>query len=225
MNANGLLDLARFFVSFSENNSDTSLRVWREGDSFRFHLTNNNRGQKGNSNSTVFSPATSVPLFPSNQPSPNFSTPPPVFSPKSPSQNHKPHSAALHPNSPELDLRVQEISSKKQGDDDRDVKLSEKDKSTGNQLHTIEDDQCVEEVGDEIPGINIHDRERDSYISDDPGQFKNPVFSVCRNRSCEFCEQHREKPKSFFICFTHHYQQPHYHEKTKECRYDCAYRN
>ena len=78
MNANGLLDLARFFVSFSENNSDTSLCVWREGDSFRFHLTNNNRGQKGTYSSTAFSPATSAPLFPSTQPSPDFSTPPPA---------------------------------------------------------------------------------------------------------------------------------------------------
>ena len=201
MDSTSLLNLAGFFVTMSETNPDITLKVWKEAGSFKFHLTNNHHQPRRESS-----------------PQSIFSTPPPVFSPKSPSQNHKPHSAPLHPQTPEPD---QEIFSKKQKDDDRDEKLSQKDSGTSNQLHTTEDDQCVE-VGDETPVVNNHDSKRDSYISEDrgfstPGHLKNLCFSNCKAKTCEICEHHLKGPSPLFICYKHHWKQPHWHEKTDEC--------
>ena len=96
MDSAGLLDLAGFFISLSKTYEDVSLRVWKQEGVFKFHLTNNNRGQHNSHSSLI---ENSNPTSFAASPDPKvFSTPPPqmpVFPSTAPAQG--PKSDSHHP--------------------------------------------------------------------------------------------------------------------------------
>ena len=212
MDSNAFLKLADFFVSFSDTQDNVSLRVWKDGGLFKFHLTNNHQPQNSFISQTKDSRKIfSTPNHPNSSPE------------RSVALNNLHHHPTVVPSSASDTSDVED----KQDDLPEEGRLVEEEDVTQSE-HDVRDEQPPEfsqDICDHEPMNNP-----DLYPNGYPirGQYDSAIFSPCDHSGlgsnhcsmgspksgCPLCHQLIKKENLKYICGTH---KNHWHERSDSC--------